>query len=87
MALGDKLANMSFEVELNDTNVGVKLDEQVCDYGNWKLKGVPYIHALACFNTIWDTRVSGATAESEREVQAMFYNGDDELLQSQITQD
>ncbi|PON83520.1 Zinc finger, SWIM-type [Trema orientale] len=38
---------MSFEVELNDTNVGVKLDEQICDCDNWKLMGLPCIHALA----------------------------------------
>lgn len=45
-----------FEVELNGTNVGVKLDEKSCDCGYWQLKGIPCVHALACLNTIRDPK-------------------------------
>ena len=41
-----------FQVELNGTRVGVKLDTSKCDYEAWELRGIPCVHALACINTM-----------------------------------
>ena len=41
-----------FEVVLFDVRVAVNLDTQKYDYNAWELKGVPYVHALACINFI-----------------------------------
>ena len=45
-----------FKVEYHDCKVGVKLEQGVCDYGYWQLKGIPCVHALACLNTIRNSK-------------------------------
>ena len=50
-----------FEVELNDTKVGVELEKKVCGYKYWQLKGIPCVHALAYFNTIRITKTEDYT--------------------------
>ena len=54
-ALVTQIWQYELEVEIKDTKVGVKLDKRVCDYGYLQLKGIPYVHALACLNTIRNT--------------------------------
>lgn len=41
--------------------VGVKLDEKYSDCGNWKVKGIPYLHALACLNYIKNDKLESYT--------------------------
>ena len=41
-----------FEVDLNNQRVVVRLDGKYYDCGVWELRGIPFVHALACINTV-----------------------------------